>query len=120
MAVKSRTIQSGKIAIIELKGSLIGDQDTDTLRETVADFVEQGNKCLIIDLERVHYMNSSGIGSLIAAHASYARNKGQIRLVGISKSVQNLFVITKLIDVFEVDDTLDDAIQSFVRTKSTT
>jgi len=118
--MKSRTIQNGKIAIIELKGSLVGDGDTDAFREAVADFIEQGNKCLIIDLERVHYMNSSGIGALIASHASYARNGGQVRLVGTNKSVQNLFIITKLIDVFEVNDTMDDAIQSFVSTKSTT
>ncbi|MBI1804794.1 MAG: STAS domain-containing protein [Ignavibacteriae bacterium] len=120
MAIKSKTIQSGRIAIIELKGSLVGDRDTDTLRDTVADFIEQGNKCLVIDLQRVNYMNSSGIGALIAAHASYARNAGQVRLVGISKNVQNLFVITKLIDTFEVFDSMDDAIQSFVSTKSTT
>ena len=118
--MKSRTIQSGKIAIIELKGSLVGDDDTDALRDMVGDFIEQGNKCLIIDLARVNYMNSSGIGSLIAAHASYARNNGQVRLVGISKNVQNLFVITKLIDVFEVHDTMEDAVQSLMSSKSIT
>jgi len=120
MTVKSKTMQSGKIALIEVKGSLVGDQDTDTFREAVADFIEQGNKCLIIDLSRVNYMNSSGIGSVIAAHASYARTSGQVRLVGIGKNVLNLFVITKLIDVFEAFDTIDDAVRSFVPTKSTT
>lgn len=119
MALRSKTIQNGTIAIIELKGSLVGDRDTDALREAVADFIEQGNKQLILDLSRINYMNSSGIGSVIGAHASYSKNNGQVRLVGLGKSVQNLFVITKLIDVFEVFDSIDEAVRSFVTTKST-
>lgn len=63
MTVKSRTIQNGRIAIIEVKGSLIGDQDTDQFRREVSDFIEQGNKSLIVNMQKVNYMNSSGIWS---------------------------------------------------------
>ena len=118
MSIKTRTIQSGKIAIIEVKGSLVGDGDTDELREAVADFIEQGNKCLIINLQKANYLNSSGIGAIIAAHTSYAKNGGEVRLSGISKNVHNLFVVTKLIDVFDVYDDLDEAVESFVKAKS--
>ena len=118
MSIKTRTIQSGKIAIIEIKGSLVGDGDTDELRTAVADFIEQGNKCMIINLQKLNYMNSSGIGAIISAHASYARNDGEVKLVGITNNVQNLFIITKLIDIFEVYDKIDEATASFVKVKS--
>jgi anti-sigma B factor antagonist len=118
MSIKTRTIQSGKIAIIDVKGSLVGDGDTDEFREAVADFIEQGNKCLIVNLQKATYLNSTGIGAIIAAHTSYVKNGGEVRLSGISKSVLNLFVVTKLIDIFDVYDTLDEATESFVKAKS--
>lgn len=118
MSIRTHTVQSGKIAIIELKGSLVGDEDTDLFRAAVADFLEQGNKCLTINLQKINYLNSSGIGAIIAAHASYARKGGEVRLAGLSHHVQNLLAVTRLIDVFEVFDTVDEAIESFSTLKS--
>ena len=120
MSIKARTVESGTIAIVEIRGSLVGDGDTDALREAVVDFIEQGNKRLIINLQKATYINSSGIGSIIAAHTSYVRNGGEVRLSGISNSIQNLLAVTKLIDVFEVYDTIDEAIKSFKKVKTTT
>ena len=120
MSIRVRTVQSGTIAIIEVRGSLVGDGDTDLLREAVADFIEQGIKSLVISLQKVTYVNSSGIGSIIAAHATYVKNGGEVKLSGISNSVQNLFVVTKLIDVFDVYETVDEAVQSFRKIKSIT
>ena len=113
MAVKTRTEQNGKIAIIEIKGSLVGDKDTDQFRESIADFVEQGNRALVVDLSRVNYVNSSGIGAIIAAYSSYSKNGGVIKLAGLSNNVQNLLVVTKLIDIFDVYDKVSEAIESF-------
>jgi anti-sigma B factor antagonist len=117
--MKIRTVQNGAIAIIDVKGSLVGDQETDNLRDAVADFIEQGNKCLVINLSKVNYVNSSGIGAIIAAHASYTRNAGVVKLAGISNNVQNILVVTRLIDVFDVYETSDQAIQSFSKIQST-
>ena len=118
MSIKARTVQNGRIAIIDVKGSLIGDGDTDALREAVADFIEQGNKCLVINLAKVNYINSSGIGAIIASHASYVKNGGAVKLAGISNNVQNLLVVTKLIDVFDVYDKVDEAVNTFLKAKS--
>lgn len=118
MSIKARTVSSGQIAIIEIRGSLIGDGDTDQLRAAVMDFLEQGNKCLVISLQKVNYLNSSGIGAIIASHASYKKNGGEVRLAGLRNSVQNLLVVTKLIDIFDVYDTLDEAVESFSNMKS--
>jgi len=112
MAVKTTTVQSGKIGVIEVKGSLVGGEETDELRSAVADFVEQGNKKLVIDLSKVTYVNSTAIGVLVSAHTTYSRNKGQVKLCGINKSINNIFVITKLTMVFDVSETREDAVKS--------
>jgi anti-sigma B factor antagonist len=113
MAIKTTTLQSGKIGVIEVKGSLVGGEETDELRNAVADFVEQGNKKLIIDLAKVTYLNSTAIGVLVQAHTTYSRNKGLVTLCGINKSINNIFVITKLTMVFHVVETREEAVQAF-------
>lgn len=112
MAAKSTTVQNGQIGIIEVKGSLVGGEETDELRSAVADFVEQGNKKLVIDLSKVTYLNSTAIGVLVSAHTTYSRNKGQVKICGINKNINNIFVITKLTLVFEVCETREEAIKS--------
>jgi anti-sigma B factor antagonist len=118
MTIKSKTIHDGEIAIIEVRGSLTGDEDTDRFREEVADFLEQGSKSLIIDLQRVNYMNSLGLGAVLSAHASFKKNDGEIKLVGISKNIRNLFTITRLISIFDVQESVDEAVESFLEKNS--
>jgi anti-sigma B factor antagonist len=113
MAVKTTTLQSGKIGVIEVKGSLVGGEETDELRSAVADFIEQGTKSLIIDLSKVTYLNSTAIGVLVSAHTTFSRNKGHVKLCGINKNINNIFVITKLTLVFDVADTKEDAAKAF-------
>lgn len=113
VSIRIRTEQDGKVGIIEIRGSLIGDGDTDQFRAAVADFIEQGIMNLVVNLQKVNYLNSSGIGAIIAAHTSYKKNGGQVKLSGIGGNVQSLLVVTKLIDVFDVYDHLDEAVQSF-------
>ena len=113
MAVKSTTLQSGKVGVIEVKGSLVGGEETDELRNTVADFVEQGTKKLIIDLGKVTYLNSTAIGVLVSTHTTFSKNKGQVKLCNINKNINNIFVITKLTLVFDVAETREDAIKAF-------
>jgi anti-sigma B factor antagonist len=119
MFIKSKTILDGKIAIIEIRGALIGDDGTDAFRKEVVDFIEQGNKCLIIDLQKVNYMNSSGVGALISTKTSYTKNDGEVKLVGLSKNILNLFVVTKLVEVFDIHEKIEEAIESFSKKKST-
>ena len=112
MAVKTTTLQSGKIGVIEVKGSLVGGEETDELRNAVADFIEQGTKKLIIDLSKVTYLNSTAIGVLVSAHTTFAKNKGRVKLCGINKNINNIFVITKLTLVFDTAETREEAAQA--------
>ena len=112
MSVKSSTLANG-IGLIEAKGSLIGGDETVELRQAVAGYLERGYEKLIIDLSNVTYLNSTAIGVLVAAQTSYSRKGWQIKLCGMSKNINNIFVITKLTLVFEVHDKRADAVKSF-------
>ena len=113
MSVKIRTEQNGAVGIIEIRGSLIGDDTTDDFRSAVADFLEQGIKSLVVSLQKVNYVNSSGIGAIISAHTNCSKKGGMVKLAGVSNNVLNLFVVTKLIDIFDVYENIDEAIDSF-------
>jgi anti-sigma B factor antagonist len=112
MAVKTSTLDGG-IGLIEVSGSLVGGDETDKMRQAVAGFVEREYAKLVIDLSSVTYLNSTAIGVLVAAQTSYARKSWQIKLCGINKNINNIFVITKLTLVFDVHDTREGAMKSF-------
>jgi anti-sigma B factor antagonist len=112
MAVKTSTLDGG-IALIEAKGSLIGGEETTEVRQAVAGFVERQYDKLIIDLGKVTYLNSTAIGILVSAHTTYSKKGWKVKLSGINKNINNIFVITKLTLVFDVYETIQDAVKSF-------
>jgi anti-sigma B factor antagonist len=112
MSLKTSTLDGG-IGLIEVKGSLTGGDETDELRRAVAGFVDRSYDKLIIDLGGVTYLNSTGIGVLVGAHTTYTRKNWQIKLCGVNKNIDSIFVITKLSLVFDVHDTRDATIKSF-------
>ena len=113
MALKSSTLPEGNIGLIEAKGSLVGGDETVELRQAVAGYIDRGYERLILDLSNVTYLNSTAIGVLVSAHTSYSRRGWQIKLCGVNKNINNIFVITKLTLVFDVHDTREGAIKSF-------
>jgi anti-sigma B factor antagonist len=113
MAHKTSTLSNGTVGVIEVKGSLVGGDETDELRAAIADFAQQGNKKLIIDLSKVTYLNSTAIGVLMSGHLTYTRNKGVVKLCGINKNISNIFVISKLTMIFDVCETQSDAVKAF-------
>jgi anti-sigma B factor antagonist len=113
MAVKTSTLPETGIGLIEVKGSLVGGDETVELRQAIAGFVDREYQKLLIDLGEVTYVNSTAIGVLVSAQASYTRRGWQIKLCRINKNINNVFVITKLALVFDVHDAREEAVASF-------
>jgi anti-sigma B factor antagonist len=113
MATKLTTLDNVNIAVLEPRGSLIGGEETDELKAKAKDLLEQGNRKLVLDLGGVTYINSSGIGALVSLHSMYQKSTGKIKLCNVAKGVENVFVITKLTSVFDVEDDRDAAVKSF-------
>lgn len=97
--------------ILHMKGQFVGGEETDQLRDALKTVSDSQKNKLIIDLKETTYLNSTALGVLISAHASFVKKDGKIILCNISKSIENIFVITKLTMVFAITEDLDSAIK---------
>ena len=105
--------QAGDVAILDLNGEVrIGDSAT-ALRGAIRDLVAADNKKILLNLAGVRYIDSSGIGELIANYTTVGRGSGQLKLLSLTDKVQDLLVITKLLTVFDVYETEAEALSSF-------
>lgn len=105
--------QAGDVAVLDLNGELrIGDSST-ALRGAIRSLVAEGNKKILLNLGGVKYIDSSGIGELIANYTTVGRGGGQLKLLNLTDKVQDLLVITKLLTVFDVYDNESEALGSF-------
>lgn len=98
-------------SVIHLSGQFIGGKETDELRDKLKEISEKKENKLVVNLEKVTYLNSTALGTLISAHTSFVKKEGKIILCNLSKSIENIFVITKLTLVFDITETLDEAIK---------
>jgi len=105
--------QAGDVTILDLTGEVrIGDSSV-ALRESVRSLADQGKKKLLLNLAGVKYIDSSGIGELIANYTTVSRQGGQLKLLNLTDRIQNLLVITKLLTVFDSYDNEAEALKSF-------
>jgi len=113
MALNIKQRQAGDVAILDLDGDVrIGDSAT-ALRSAIRDLVAGGSTKILLNLAGVKYIDSSGIGELIANYTTVGRAGGQLKLLNLTEKVQDLLVITKLLTVFDVYDNEADALSSF-------
>ena len=98
---------------MDLDGEVrIGDSAT-ALRSAIRNLVARGNTKLLLNLAGVRYIDSSGIGELIANYTTVGRSGGQLKLLNLTEKVQDLLVITKLLTVFDVYDDESEALSRF-------
>lgn len=105
--------QAGDVTILDMDGEVrIGDSST-ALRSSIRNLVAGGSNKILLNLAGVKYIDSSGIGELIANYTTVGRGGGQLKLLNLTEKVQDLLVITKLLTVFDVYDNEADALGSF-------
>ena len=101
------------VVILEPKGKIMGGPDASLLQEKLYEYIEQNRKQVVVDLAKVDWMNSTGLGILISGYTSLRNSEGQLKLANVTDKIQSLLTITKLVTVFETYDTVDEAIKSF-------
>jgi len=110
MSLKSTTIDDGKAVVLEPKGSLIGGAEIDELKEKLYALRTSDIVKVILDFAGVTYLNSSAIGVLVVAHNAFKEKKGKLILCNVNKSIDNIFLVTKLTSLLTVEDKREDAI----------
>jgi anti-sigma B factor antagonist len=101
------------VAILELSGKLMGGPDAEAFDETLKALIHEGIKNFVINLERVKWVNSTGLGILIKGYSTVKKNGGDLKLLRVSHRIENIFMVSKLYTVFESFDDEDKAVTSF-------
>jgi len=101
------------IVILELSGKIMGGPDASLLNDKLHELVEAGKIKVVVDLGKVNWMNSSGLGILIGAMTTIKNNNGELKLANVTERIKSLFIITKLITVFESFESVEEAVESF-------
>lgn len=108
----SRT-KEGDVLVIMLRGRMsVGDGDAEASEE-IRSAVAAGEKKILLDMKGVPVLDSSGVGELMAAHASARRRGGVIKLLGLSPRVGDVLKSTRLAGIFDIYDDRVEAIESF-------
>ncbi len=99
--------------VITLKGDIIGGPHAKEFTDTLHQLVDEGKHQIILDLGKVKFMNSSGIGILISGYTTVKNAGGDLRICRADKKIQDLLVVTQLITIFKHYKTLNEAVESF-------
>jgi anti-sigma B factor antagonist len=111
LEVKER--QAGDVTILDMRGAVRIGEGSIALRDAIRGLAGEGKKKVLLNLGGVNYVDSSGIGELIANYTTISRQGGQLKLLNLTDRIQNLLVITKLLTVFDAFDNEAEALKSF-------
>lgn len=111
--MKIKATETYGAVILELKGNVMGGDDTKDFNELLHKYLDEGKKHIVVDLSEVKFMNSSGIGMLIGGLTTMKKAEGSLKLAGLTDKIESLLVITKLITIFESFNNVDEAVASF-------
>ena len=114
MRVNSR--KKGHVMILDIQGRVVGDASLELRRSIngwLAEIPDDEKANIILNLDKVNMMDSSGLGVLVSSYTSVQKNGGRLVLSGLGKGLQNLVAITKLTRVFDMYENEDEALASF-------
>ena len=105
--------QVGDVTILDMDGKITIGEGSVALRTAIRRLLEEGKKKILLNLARVSYIDSSGIGELVSSYTSIGKEGGQLKLLNLTQKLQDLLTITKLLTVFDVYDSEVEALASF-------
>jgi anti-sigma B factor antagonist len=118
MALKITTREVDGVTVLELDGRIVLGEETVTLREKVKSLLAEGKNKIVLDLKNVSMIDSSGLGTLVAIYSSAKAAGATMRLCNLSSRTDELLQMTRLLTVFEVSDSVDDAVRAMSKAAS--
>src|SRR3981081_4143038 len=107
------TRQVGDVSVMDAVGRITLGEGSSTFREMLRELVAKGQKKILLNLADVSYIDSSGIGELVSGFTTVTNQGGELKLLNLTKRVQDLSQITNLHTEFEVHDDEASAVRSF-------
>lgn len=106
------------VVILDLEGNIRLGEGSKVLHEKIRHLMTRGEKSILLNLANVSYVDSTGLGELVAGYTTLQKNGGEMKLLNLTDRVSQLMVITKLLTVFEVFEDEKEAIESFQKTSA--
>jgi anti-sigma B factor antagonist len=114
MQIHQRVV--GDVTVIDINGKMTLGEGDELLRDKVNSLIQQGQKKLVLNLAEVPYIDSAGLGEIVRTYTTVSRQGGALKLLSLTKRIQDLLAITKLLTIFETFDTEAEAVKSFSST----
>jgi anti-sigma B factor antagonist len=112
MEIREKETDSG-VTIIELEGILVTGLESQQVESTVEKLVRSGKKKILLDLTKVSYVDSAGIGILVGSLGRCKQGGGEMRLTGVRDHILHIMKITRVDQVLPVDPSLENAVSKF-------
>ncbi len=111
--MKLTTKDDGHVTILTVEGDLVIGESESLFKRTVVRLLEEGKVNLLVDMRRVNFLDSSGLGALVRAMTNSQKEGGQTKLLGAGPQVKKLLEMTKLDSVLENFTDMETAVSSF-------
>jgi anti-sigma B factor antagonist len=111
MQIEERVV--GDVTILDLKGKITLGEGDEALKDKINSLTLQNRKQILLNLEGVPYIDSAGLGEVVRTYTTVSRQGGQLKLVNLTKRIEDLLSITKLLTVFETFESEAEALKSF-------
>ena len=111
MRIEERIVNN--VAVVKVHGDIVLNGSGPDLADTVRHLLEKDRRLIVLDMSDVRYVDSGGIGELVECFTAAQHRGGSIKLLGVAKRLNDLLVITKLVNVFDCFDTEKEALASF-------
>ena len=108
------------VSVVGLNGRIVLGEESGALREAVKGLIAAGKKKVVLNMSNVTYIDSAGLGILVAAYVSAKTQGASIKLCALGHKFREVLQITRLVTIFEVFDTPAAAIESFLEKKVST
>ena len=115
MALKMNERELDGVSIVALEGRIVLGEESNSLRERVKGLLGQNKKKIVLNMDNVTYIDSAGLGTLVAAHHSAKSQSASLRLSNLGSKFQEVLQVTKLFTVFDVYDSETAAVRSFTK-----
>jgi anti-sigma B factor antagonist len=113
MTLKLTSHEVDGVSVVALDGRIVLGEESTALREKFKSLIAAGKQKIVMNMDNVTYIDSAGLGTLIAAHVSAKTQGASVRLCHLGKKFHEVLQITKLLTVFDVYDTQAAAVSSF-------
>jgi anti-sigma B factor antagonist len=113
VSMKMTNCEVDGVSVMALDGRILLGEESNALREKLKSLIAEGKKQIVLNMDNIKYIDSTGLGILVAAHVSAKTRGASLVLCHLGSKFQELLQITKLVMVFEVYDTEAAAVASF-------